>query len=252
MFRKSVGILVLMIAALLFAQEDAKAQIIVKPAQSFYVRLAGNIYDRQTGTPLASVTIRNLRSRKVSVSDSNGFFSIVLTQEDTLELRRVGYKSVYYQKEAGHNGNYYQRFFLNEEAVEIKEVTIYRKRPALRSVALNPEYNRPDPFRLQIGVAKGSAQAPTITSPISYLYDQFSSRGKAARKLATLKAERELIAMAGIRYNQDYVESLTGLHGEELVRFMAFCPMAPEFILSTSDYELAAAALACYRRYLDY
>jgi hypothetical protein len=252
--RRIAGILLsLLLLACLFAGKPCYAQVVVKPSDRFYVRMAGHILNSQK-KPISYATVRNLTNRKAVVADSLGFFSIVLSQYDTLEFRRVGYKTAYYRKDQGKNGNYYQDIFLQEEAYALDEVTIYRKPDrTVRSIAVNPDYNRVDRFQLHMFARPEDRHElkPDISSPFSYIYDQFSKRGIATRKVYELRAQQRLATLVSIRYNDDYVSSLTGLQGRDLAEFMVYCHLSQDFILSASDYELAAATLNCYRRFID-
>ncbi len=232
---------------------EAQAQVVVRPSDHFYVRMAGQILNSQK-KPVSYATIRNMTNRKAVIADSAGFYSIVLSQYDTLEFRRVGYKTRYYKKDQNRNGNYYQDIYLEEEAFAYDEVTIYRKADrTIRSVAVNPEYNRVDRYQIHIGARRGTTHEapPDISNPISFFYDQFSRRGISARKVAELKARKRLLMLVSIRYNEEYVGSLTGLAGRDLSEFMNFCPLSQDFILTANDYELAAATLNCYRRFME-
>jgi hypothetical protein len=231
-----------------------QAQIIVPPErENFYVRWSGRVLAKSDGHPVPYATVFNRTTKKGTVADTAGYFTTVISHRDTLEVRRVGYKTVYYVKPPSRNSNYYEEIFLGEDYYELKEVTIYRKRQPLRSIALNPEYQRDDPFKIYLfnaGRPKLNERAG-IGSPVTALYEAFSKREQNNRKLATLKADRQLRDLAAIRYNEYYVESLTGLKGHDLEAFMGYCPLNAQFIITASDYELAVATLNCYRRFMN-
>jgi hypothetical protein len=215
--------------------------------------MAGHIVNRTDGKSIPYATVFNRTSKKGIVADSAGYFSIVLSNKDTLEIRHVGYRTLLYVKPSNRNANYYEEVALSENLFELKEVTIYRKRQALQSIALNPEYDRRDPYQIYLfGAGKPRRRTPAgISSPITAIYESFSRRGKNLRKLEALKANKELADLAAIRYNEYYVEGLTGLKGQDLEAFMGYCPMQANFIIAASDYELAAAVLNCYRRFMN-
>ena len=233
----------------------ASAQIIVAVPQreAFYVRLAGRVLARVDGHPIAFATVYNRGSKKGVRTDSSGFFTIVLSNKDTLEIRHVGFRTLFYMKPPGRNGNYYEDIVLSESTFELKEVTIYRRRASLRTIAINPDYDRKDIFNLHpFGDGQRHKLGPAgFGSPVTALYEAFSRREQNNRKLEQLKADREQYDMASIRYNEYYVESLTGLHGQDLAAFMGYCPLQPNFIITSTDYELAAAVLNCYRRFMN-
>jgi hypothetical protein len=230
------------------------AQVIVPlERDAFYVRMAGRVLSRTDGKSVPFSTVYNRVTKKGVVADSSGFFSLVISSKDTLEIRHVGFRPLLYVKPSNRNANYYEEIYLPESFFELKEVTIYRKRKVLETIALNPEYERTDPFQIYLfGAGKPRSRTPaSFSSPISAIYESFSRREQNLRKLEVLKANRQLQELARIRYNEYYVESLTGLKGQDLAAFMGYCPMQPNFIISASDYELAAAVLNCYRRFMN-
>jgi len=244
----------LVLLAVCLPSIKAKGQVIVLPERdAFYVRWVGRVVARTTGQPIPYATVYNRTTKKGIVADSGGYFSTVLSHKDTLEVRHVGYTTHQYTKPPNRNANYYEEVQLGESFYELKEVTIYRKRQPLNSIALNPEYNRQDPFKIYLfgaGQARQNRRA-SISSPVTALYEAFSRREQSLRKLYQLKADKDLQDLAAIRYNEYYVESLTGLHGQDLEAFMGYCPFQPRFVITASDYELSVAVLNCYRRFMN-
>lgn len=229
-------------------------QVIVKSGGKDYVRLAGTVRSAQSGVSVSYATIRNLTSKKAAVADSAGRYSIVLCSDDTLEVRRVGYRTVFVLKDPEKNGNYYLDIYLEEQSYDVNEVTIYRKKDIRRAtIALNPEYDRRDNFQIFLGAdPRTIKEKPAdFSAPATMLYQELSRRGKNLRKLNKLKQDREILSLAGIRYNEYYITGLTGLRGRELEEFQNFCGLPTSFVLTCTDYELAAATLNCYRRFLN-
>jgi hypothetical protein len=229
-------------------------QVIVKTTGKDYVRMAGTVRSAQSGVSVSYATIRNLTSKKAAVADSAGRYSIVLCSDDTLEVRRVGYKTVFVLKDPEKNGNYYLDIFLDEQSYDVNEVTIYRKKDIKRAtLALNPEYERRDDFQIFLGAdPKTIKEKPAdFSAPMTMIYQEISRRGKNLRKLNQLKQDREILSLAAIRYNEYYITGLTGLRGRELEEFQNFCGLPTSFVLTCTDYELAAATLNCYRRFLN-
>jgi hypothetical protein len=85
-----------------------------------------------------------------------------------------------------------------------------------------------------------------IQGPISFLYDQFSKEARSKKLYAELVVKEK----AGKRYNKELVAKITGLKNDDQIKkFMEFCSLQIRFILESTDYELYAAILDCYKDY---
>ena len=51
------------------------------------------------------------------------------------------------------------------------------------------------------------------------------------------------------RYNKDFVSRLTGMSENEAETFMAYCDLPNEFVLATTDYDLAVVVKQYYAAY---
>jgi len=91
----------------------------------------------------------------------------------------------------------------------------------------------------------------SFASPISGLYNLFSSKVKSARKLNQLLGKDRRRAQVYKRYNPQLVKTITGIKDQEtLKKMMSFCLPPDTFVLSASDYDLAAFILDCYEEFL--
>jgi hypothetical protein len=84
-----------------------------------------------------------------------------------------------------------------------------------------------------------------LMSPISFLYDRYSRRGKAARKLRDMVAERARKKRNALKYNAEKVQKWTGLGDEEIEEFMKFCPMPDAFMDESTEYQIIEKVFRC-------
>jgi len=91
-----------------------------------------------------------------------------------------------------------------------------------------------------------------IKGPFTKLYETFSRHAKLQRRhQALVKANHKFLQAAKL-YNRDLVRKLTGLKDEkEIIMFMEFCDLDPEFILTTTTYELYLAINNCYEEFVS-
>ena len=91
----------------------------------------------------------------------------------------------------------------------------------------------------------------SFTSPISLLYNSFSKRAKSEKKLQSLTHSDNRANIIKQKYNRELVRKLTGLReGEKLDDFLVYCEPTLEFILKSSDYEVAMLILHRYEIFL--
>lgn len=227
---------------------SATAQVFkMPPNQEFYVRIAGKILDATSGKPIAYAYLTNSRTKKVIASDTAGYYTTVISTKDTLRVTAIGYVDFLYQKDPDKHGNYYVDLRLTPKSYELAPVTISapKLRNRYRPLTVRPEYAAEQDWRREM-IERGDVRvAPTISSPLALLYEQFGSRPRQQRKLKDLVARRAVERYITARYNRDVVAEQTGLSGDDLTEFMRYCPISDEFILEASDYELAARINRC-------
>lgn len=91
----------------------------------------------------------------------------------------------------------------------------------------------------------------SFTSPISLLYNSFSKRAKSEKKLQSLTHSDNQKNIIKQKYNRELVRKLTGLkEGKKLDDFLVYCEPSFEFILKSSDYEVAMLILHRYEIFL--
>ena len=218
-----------------------------KPAE-FPVRVAVKLPDLATGKPVPYASVRWLHSKKGLVADSNGFFSAVLVQSDTLKISSLGYYDMLFVKDPGRPTSYYVTVALKSKIYELDAVQIMARRSKdLNNPFLRWEYKaRFMPKVWMFYTPDGSPpEAPSVMSPISFLYDKYSRRGKAARKLRDMVAERARKKQNALRYNAAKVQQWTGLEDSEIEEFMRFCPMPDAFLETAGEYEIIEKTFRC-------
>ena len=220
--------------------------------RTFPVRVAIRLLDFATGNPVPYASVRILGTKKGLVADSNGFFSVVITGNDTLKISSIGYHDLLYTKRPDKQINYYEKLQMRSKIFELSAVQVLGKRKRdLDNPFLRWEYKAKFlPKVWLFYTPTGEAPPPPgLSSPISYLYDRFSRRGKDARKLRDMVAERARRKWHASRYNAEKVQGWTNLADEELADFMRFCPMPENFLDEASDYEIIERTFRCLEEF---
>lgn len=223
-------------------------QAVIGQPKEFPVRVAIRLVDMGTQKPVSYAAVRFLGTKKGVVADSNGFFSVVISQKDTLKISSLGFHDFYFVKDPLRQTSYFQIIELRSKIFELNAVQILGKRTLdLDNPMLRWEYKAKFLPKLWLFYTPtGEApEAPTLMSPISFLYDRYSRRGKDARKLRDMVAERARKKSNAIRYNAAKVQKWTGLLDDEIEEFMRFCPMPDLFLDAATEYEIIEKTFRC-------
>ncbi|MCX2739559.1 carboxypeptidase-like regulatory domain-containing protein [Pontibacter anaerobius] len=163
------------------------------------IRISGTVLQPDRTTPIPGATVVKVNSNLGVVSDEQGKFLIDVEQTDTLMIRALGFKPLLYLPKALPVSELRVNIVLQEDSVMLGEVEV-TSRPskemidrALRNMkreqtsqAKNPNFipnlDPPPP---------APAPAPTILSPMSLMYDLFSSEGKQKRALQEYLQKQE-------------------------------------------------------------
>lgn len=225
-----------------------KAQIEIVQPKEFPVRVAIRLLDVSTEKPVPYASVRFSGTKKGLVADSNGFFSVVLTIRDTLIISSLGYEDAWYVKNPAKQTSYYERIWMKSKIFDLKPVQIVGRRTIdLDNPMLRWQYKAKFMPKVWLFYEPTGEppDAPSLMSPISYLYDRYSARGKANRKLRDMVAERARKKRNAMRYNAEKVKRWTGMGDDEIDEFMRFCPMPDAFIDTATEYEIIERTFRC-------
>ncbi len=89
-----------------------------------------------------------------------------------------------------------------------------------------------------------------IESPITAMYNAFSHKGRANRKLAALFEQMFVEEQVAQKFNPEILRKLTGDDTIDFYRFKKYCyAVTDDFILTHDGYDLYAPIIDCYKRW---
>ena len=167
------------------------------------VRVSGSVAAAGTRVPVLGATVQVRRTRRGVVTDATGNFAIDVQPTDTLLFRALGYKSQLMLLGGTGLSQLVVRIQLVRDSVRLGEVQVVSDRAdravinrALRNIkrpkppVVSNVKRPPKPKPLfAVDSAAPKAPVPTIASPLSLLYEQFSRAGKERAKMAEIEAE---------------------------------------------------------------
>jgi len=193
------------------------------PARAQQVRVSGTIsaFDSRQAIPGATVQVQ--RTRRGLASGLGGEFEIDALNTDTLLFRAVGFKPRRLPLGGTGLAQLVIQVQLQRDSVRLGEVRVNGDRPdraminrALRNMkrpvppVVSGAKRPPKPKPLfPVDSSAPRAPVPTLESPVSLLYEQFSREGKQRKKVRELeaadKAEKDRQARA--KYNKAFKDN---------------------------------------------
>ena len=187
------------------------------------VRLSGSVSEAQTRLPIPGATVQVLRTKRGVVTTTTGDFSIDALPTDTVLFRALGFKAQRVALGGTGLSQLVVRIQLARDSVRLGEVQVVSDRPdraiinrALRNIkrptppvtsgAKRPP--KPQPL-FAVDSTAPKKPIPTIASPVSLLYDQFSREGKQRRKMEQIESElrAEKARKARANYNKAFLDN---------------------------------------------
>jgi hypothetical protein len=188
------------------------------------VRVSGSVTADDTRLPVPGATVQVQRTRKGVVSTATGDFAVDALSTDTLVFRALGYKIRRMPLGGTGLAQLIVHIRLVRDSVQLGEVRVTSDRPdraavnrALRNIKrpaapVTSQVKRPPPPKPLFEVDSTPPKAvptPTIASPVSLIYEQFSRAGKERRKMAEiLEAEKaEKARQQRLKYNKQFKDN---------------------------------------------
>ncbi|MBB4602635.1 hypothetical protein HNQ93_003400 [Hymenobacter luteus] len=187
------------------------------------IRVTGSISDASTRKPVPGASVVVQRTRQGVVANQEGDFNISANSTDTLIFRAVGFKAQRLPLGGSGLSQLIVQIKLLQDTVMLGEVRVTEGRPdratinkALRNIkrpstAPTSYVKRPPAPKPMFPVdsAAPKAPTPTIASPVSLIYEQFSRAGKERRKMAEILAEEaaEKARQTRRQYNTNFKDN---------------------------------------------
>ena len=184
------------------------------------VRVSGSVAEAGSRLPIPGATVQVQRTRRGVVSSTTGEFSIDALPTDTVLFRALGYKQQRMALGGTGLSQLVVRIQLTRDSVRLGNVQVTADRPdraiinrALRNIkrpappVVSGAKRPPKPKPLfAVDSTAPKAPVPTIASPVSLLYDQFSREGKQRRKMEEIEAAQraEKARKARADYNKAF------------------------------------------------
>ncbi len=100
-----------------------------------------------------------------------------------------------------------------------------------------------------IGLDRSAQGGAVLGSPVTYLYERYSKAGKERQKYRELLAQNRRDSIAGRKFDDVVVKTLTEYEEDELERFLDFCSFHQSYINQVDALTLYYEIIRCKREY---
>jgi hypothetical protein len=236
---------------LIFIAAPLNAQV---PDSVFY--LTGILYNASF-QPVPATHVINLNTHAGDVSDSLGIFRLPVRSGDTLLVRNIMYMDTLVPVARIEHERY---IMLRSAYYPLQEARIFEwgstyddfreaivEMPNQQTLGESMGLPRQDPDYIPYDMNESLLRSTgfLLTSPISYLYHNFSKKAKSNRKVYWLEKNREKHEVFDAIVSQENISEITRLQGEALQEFMAYlfqrlvCDLkCDEMMIYSEIYEL--------------
>ncbi len=174
-------------------------------------RVQGLILESGKSQRIANANIKNLNSKEVTASDEIGEFSILASIGDSLEVSKVGFKTIRTEIKTFSD----ILLDLSPTSVRIDDVTVTSPNRQAEMQDVMDSYRRKGIYQEGKPSVLGY-----IFNPLTSLYERFSRTGKQARRFKNYMNLEYEASVVNRLFNEYRVMQLTGYTGEDLDNFM--------------------------------
>ena len=215
----------------------------------------GFIISTDYDIPLHGAHIKNLSQNTLVTSRLNGTFEIPVFSGDTLEITYVGYQT--------------QLLTIDLNALDNRtSISMQLEKVILDDIVVTPfpeysdfkqmilELDPPDSsLKIKVPAVGRLAfydprEAPVVFDPtapsiaIPFNLEGLTKLGKEKKKYRKVLELEKQWKEAHEKFNREWVAEITGLEGQELTSFIAFCDFSAKYIIETHLIELKEEMLA--------
>ena len=228
--------------------------------QTIYA-LEGRLFNMQDSSFVTASNVYTLPGKKGNMSDPNGYFYMEITEEDTLFVSTIGFKTYkIYCREIIEQKDFRIHIFLEPKVYELETVNILGSmsydefKEELLQLPLAKEemvdFAIPWEWYGYMDMPASGGFGVTFSGIFSGLYDRYGKEGKQRAKIAEVEAQENTRNYIFSKYNPYLIQRATGIDDEdEIVRFMEYCSFSDYFIVNSTEDELIQALAKKYQVY---
>jgi hypothetical protein len=191
------------------------------------IRVEGRVRDPH-GQGIPNAIIVNNRTKTGSFGNSSGFYSVVCDKNDTLSITALSYYTRQLcMKDSLVKDVYYPTVFLDDRTYMLPIVELISSRD-LEAIERD---------LMRLGFNENQFKTSSFSSPITFLYEQFSKRERSKLEVSFLEYEDRKRALLKELFHLYVDYDIIELTNDEFDAFIDFMHVSDEFIRQSTQYE---------------
>ena len=211
-------------------------------------KVQGTVLDSSRTYPLEAVSVLST-SGKGTITNKDGFYQLDVSDKDSIWFSYLGKPTVKFPVRTMLNPNQFD-IALKVNIPVLAEIKIRPRNYRLDSIQNRMDYKKAFDFRrpnLESMTSIGPSGAGIDVNEVIRLF-QFR-KNKSMMRFQERLLQQEQDKYIDHRFSQALVRRLTGLSGEELIRFMVLYRPNYEFTLYTREYEFQEYIKKAYEQF---
>jgi hypothetical protein len=229
-------------------------------AQTIYA-LEGRLFNKSDSSFVPASNVYTMPGNKGNMSDPNGYFYMEITEEDTLYVSTIGFKTYKILcLDLIENNDLRIHIFLEPKIYQLEEfnvlgsLTYEEFKAELLELPLAEEqmidFDIPWEWYGYSNMPASGGFGLTFNGIFSGLYDKYGKEGKQRQKIQEIEQQKGTRDYIFNKYNPYVIQRATGIDNEdEIVSFMEFCKFSDYFIVNAKEEELGMALAKKYKIY---
>lgn len=223
------------------------------------VEFKGKVLDSSTNLPVAFAHVINVNKSIATITDTTGYFRIVMLKSDTIKISSIGYEIKYFiLPDSCKSAKQFFTISINPTSYQINTIDIYDQRwkAFVYDVSTTKIKEDETQQRLQLWFdnlvpVDELVMLATAARGFGFPLNYKTSIDKQLAKVEELKRQAELDKIAEEKFNIELVGKITKLEGDELVNFMQYCNFDRSFILKRTEYDLIVIVMEIFEIYKE-
>lgn len=221
----------------------------------------GNVLNAANDLPLENVNVVNLNQVKGNTTNSEGYFEIAASVNDTLYFSYLGFKTIQVRVTNDWLKYGVVKVKMTEIGIALEEVVVKpiqltgyleidaKNIPIYENIrysisGLDQGYEAGEYSPSAAGKLLGA-----IFNPADALYNIFGSKPRKMRKLRQMKEDDEIRNLLQSKFDRQTLAAVLQVSQVDIDEILARCNYSTEFMRNANDLQILDAISGCYEEY---
>jgi hypothetical protein len=213
----------------------------------------GKILDSED-IPVSFAHILNFHRKNNAITDSTGFFKLLVVVKDTLRITAIGYDTKYIGiDEKFQQDTSIHIIRLEKKIYDLPTVNVYELRWQIfkaefmeQKVEEDKTAQRISNWMANLVPSDELRMIFQASRGVGFQLPYKSKAEKSRKKVAKMEQKNAIISP---KFNDKLITNLTGLQGKDIYKFLQYCNFSDDFLIQSSEYEIIEELLVKWDLY---